>query len=144
MFCRCSLGIKSPPKIPYITFNINSSSWLLQVAISCIILHTVNWYHWSGHYGKCCLANSFIVLHWNILKCMRQQKAGSVLIVLLRIEHAGKAPRALSYTGCTWIMQCSIPSQMWLFLFYISYTSDHKCIPLLDAQKMKYKNKLQF
>ncbi len=71
--------------------------------------------------GICCLANSFIFLLWDILKCMRQQKAGHVLIVLLRIEHTGTAPRALLYTGCMWIMQCSIQSQMWLFLFDISY-----------------------
>ncbi len=51
--------------------------------------------------GICCLANSFIVLLWNILKYMRQQNAGHVLIVSLRIEDTGTAPRAFSYTGCT-------------------------------------------
>ncbi len=35
-----------------------------------------------------------------------------------------------------WIMQCSIQSQTWLFRFA---TSDHKCVPLLDAQTMMYK-----
>lgn len=30
------------------------------------------------------------------------------------------------------------------YFCFISPTSDHKCIPLVDAQKMTYKNKLQF